>query len=98
MTVNVLRIIHACPVCPSAAPIASALSVRFSHRSVVIIGGLICSVGVVIGAFARNMTELYLTVGFLNGEWFDANTHIKQKHTHKYVIHWSPSLQVLAMH
>ncbi|XP_035521176.1 monocarboxylate transporter 13 [Morone saxatilis] len=49
------------------APVASALSARFSHRSVVITGGLICSIGVVFGAFAGNLIELYLTVGFLNG-------------------------------
>ena len=55
-------------MCPSAAPVASALSARYSHRSVVILGGLICSIGVVLGAFACNLIELYLTVGFLNGE------------------------------
>ncbi|XP_054475509.1 LOW QUALITY PROTEIN: monocarboxylate transporter 2 [Anoplopoma fimbria] len=49
------------------APVASALSARYSHRSVVIMGGLICSVGVVLGAFARNLIDLYVTVGFLNG-------------------------------
>ncbi|KAM7414141.1 hypothetical protein PAMA_019117 [Pampus argenteus] len=49
------------------APGATALSEHYSHRSVVTMGGLICSLGVVIGAFARNLTELYLTVGFLNG-------------------------------
>ncbi|KAM7396377.1 hypothetical protein PAMP_019422 [Pampus punctatissimus] len=70
------------------APGATAVSERYSHRSVVIMGGLICSLGVVIGAFARNLTELYLTVGFLNGEQLDANTHIKQKpkNTHTYRI------------
>ncbi len=70
-------------------------------------GGLICSLGVVLGAFARNLVELYLTVGFLNGEWFEVNAHkqhkLKNTHTHththtKYDIHWSPLLQVLAMH
>lgn len=50
-----------------AAPLASALSARFSHRSVVMIGGLICSVGAITGSFARNLSELYLTVGFLSG-------------------------------
>lgn len=50
-----------------AAPLASALSARFGHRSVVMIGGLICSVGAITGSFARNILELYLTVGFLNG-------------------------------
>lgn len=68
-------------MCPSAAPVASALSARYSHRSVVMMGGLICSVAVVCGAFARSLIELYLTVGFLNGAGFGANTH---KHTHKH--------------
>lgn len=57
-----------CAVCPSAAPVASALSARYSHRAVVMTGGLICTIGVVLGAFARNLNDLYLTVGFLNGE------------------------------
>lgn len=63
-------------------------------------GGLISGVGVMFGAFARNMIELYLTVGLLNGECFEANTHIqhslKNIHT-KHDIHWSAVLQVLAM-
>ncbi|XP_043979813.1 monocarboxylate transporter 13 isoform X1 [Gambusia affinis] len=50
-----------------AAPVSSALSARFSHRAVVISGGLICSAAVVFGALARSLTELYITVGFLNG-------------------------------
>ncbi|KAJ0029632.1 hypothetical protein NQD34_004629 [Periophthalmus magnuspinnatus] len=50
-----------------AAPLASALSARFGHRSIVMIGGLVCSAGVISGSFARNLLELYLTVGFLNG-------------------------------
>lgn len=83
-------------MCSSAAPVASALSARFSHRSVVIIGGLICTVGVVLGSFARNLIELYVTVGFLNGEWFGA-TCTQHKLT-KDDVHWSPFLQVLAMH
>ncbi|KAF3854509.1 hypothetical protein F7725_022564, partial [Dissostichus mawsoni] len=33
------------------APVANALSARYSRRSVVIAGGLISSVGVVFGAF-----------------------------------------------
>lgn len=74
-------------MCLSAAPVASALSARLSHRSVVIIGGLICSTGVITGTFARNLTELYFTVGFLNGKWFGAITHThiqnKLKHTNK---------------
>ncbi|KAL4006089.1 hypothetical protein ACER0C_005802 [Sarotherodon galilaeus] len=63
------------------APVASALSARFSHRAVVITGGLICSLGVVFGAFANNLTELYLTVGFLNG--------------FGYALTWTPTVTML---
>ncbi|XP_040894793.1 monocarboxylate transporter 2 [Toxotes jaculatrix] len=66
------------------APVASALSARYSHRSVVIIGGLICSLGVVIGAFARNLVELYLTVGFLNGLG--------------YALTWTPTVTMLGLY
>lgn len=87
-------VIYECPVFPSAAPVASALSSRYSQRSVVVIGGLICSVGVMLGAFARNLIELYLTVGFLNGKMFEGKQiHIcttqPQKHANKSDIHWS---------
>ncbi|XP_030588092.1 monocarboxylate transporter 2 [Archocentrus centrarchus] len=66
------------------APVASALSARFSHRSVVIAGGLICSLGVIFGAFANNLTELYLTVGFLNG--------------FGYALTWTPTVTMLGFY
>ncbi|XP_071314186.1 monocarboxylate transporter 2 [Trachinotus anak] len=66
------------------APVASALSAHYSHRSVVIIGGLICSLGVVTGAFARNLVELYLTVGFLNGLG--------------YALTWTPTVTMLGLY
>ncbi|KAM9351935.1 monocarboxylate transporter 13 [Symphorus nematophorus] len=66
------------------APVASALSARYSHRSVVIIGGLICSLGVVFGAFAHNLIELYLTVGFLNG--------------FGYALTWTPAVTMLGLY
>lgn len=66
------------------APVASALSARFSHRSVVIIGGLICSVGVMVGSFARTVVELYLTVGLLNG--------------FGYALTWTPTVTMVGMY
>uniref|UniRef100_A0A3Q3VRJ3 Major facilitator superfamily (MFS) profile domain-containing protein n=1 Tax=Mola mola TaxID=94237 RepID=A0A3Q3VRJ3_MOLML len=66
------------------APAASALSARYSHRSVVIVGGLMCSFGVMVGAFARNLTELYLTVGFLNG--------------FGYALTWTPTVTMLGLY
>ncbi|XP_029952810.1 monocarboxylate transporter 2 [Salarias fasciatus] len=66
------------------APIASALSTRYGCRSVVIIGGLICSVGVAVGSFSRTMVELYLTVGFLNG--------------FGYALTWTPTMTLLGLY
>ncbi|KAI3371594.1 hypothetical protein L3Q82_024162 [Scortum barcoo] len=66
------------------APVATALSARYSYRSVVMMGGLICSLGVVLGAFARNLIELYLTVGFLNG--------------FGYALTWTPTVTVLGLY
>lgn len=66
------------------APLASALSARYSQRSVVVVGGIICSLGVVLGAFARNITELYLTVGFLNG--------------FGYALTWTPTVTMLGFY
>lgn len=64
-----------------AAPIASALSARYSTRRVVITGGLICSLGVVLGSFSRNLVDLYLTVGLLNG--------------FGYALTWTPAMTLL---
>ncbi|XP_034540647.1 monocarboxylate transporter 2 [Notolabrus celidotus] len=66
------------------APVASALSTRYSHRSVVIMGGLICSLGVMLGSFSRNVIELYLTVGFLNG--------------FGYALTWTPTVTMLGLY
>ncbi|XP_061578525.1 monocarboxylate transporter 13 [Cololabis saira] len=66
------------------APVASALSARCNHRTVVTAGGLICGVAVVLGAFARNLTELYITVGFLNGLG--------------YALTWTPTVTMLGMY
>uniref|UniRef100_A0A3B3VP77 Si:dkey-246g23.4 n=1 Tax=Poecilia latipinna TaxID=48699 RepID=A0A3B3VP77_9TELE len=67
-----------------AAPVSSALSARFSHRAVVISGGLICSAAVVFGALARSLTELYITVGFLNG--------------FGYALTWTPTVTMLGLY
>ncbi|XP_068169775.1 monocarboxylate transporter 2 [Antennarius striatus] len=66
------------------APVASALSGHYSHRSVVITGGLICSIGIVVGAFARNLNELYVTVGLLNGFGL--------------ALTWTPTMSILGLY
>ncbi|XP_030646680.1 monocarboxylate transporter 2 [Chanos chanos] len=64
-----------------AAPVGAVLSARFGHRVVVIGGGLLSSVGMVAGAHARNLMELYFTVGFLTGLG--------------YALTWTPTVTML---
>lgn len=56
-----------------AAPVGSALSAYFSPRRVVIVGGLLSSIGMVAGSHAQNLLQLYITVGFLTGEHAASN-------------------------
>nr|XP_014349175.1 PREDICTED: monocarboxylate transporter 13-like [Latimeria chalumnae] len=49
------------------APIASALSVRFTHRAVIIVGGLLAFSGMVLGSLGLSMIWMYATAGFLQG-------------------------------
>nr|XP_055029916.1 monocarboxylate transporter 2 [Misgurnus anguillicaudatus]XP_055029917.1 monocarboxylate transporter 2 [Misgurnus anguillicaudatus]XP_055029918.1 monocarboxylate transporter 2 [Misgurnus anguillicaudatus]XP_055029919.1 monocarboxylate transporter 2 [Misgurnus anguillicaudatus] len=63
------------------APIGSALSAYFSHRCVVIVGGLLSSIGMVAGSCAQDLIQLYITVGFLTG--------------FGYALTWTPTVTML---
>ncbi|NWR36293.1 MOT2 protein, partial [Tachuris rubrigastra] len=49
------------------APIASSLCVRYTHRAVVITGGLLAFSGMALGSFGFNMVWMYVTTGLLQG-------------------------------
>ncbi|XP_071587309.1 monocarboxylate transporter 13-like [Heliangelus exortis] len=49
------------------APLASSLCVRYTHRAVVIIGGLLAFSGMALGFLGLNMVWMYATTGFLQG-------------------------------
>ncbi|NXP45915.1 MOT2 protein, partial [Heliornis fulica] len=49
------------------APVASSLCVRYTHRAVVITGGLLASSGMALGFLGLNMVWMYATTGFLQG-------------------------------
>ncbi|XP_074850903.1 monocarboxylate transporter 7-like [Carettochelys insculpta] len=49
------------------APVASSLSVRYTHRIVVIIGGLLAFSGMTLGSLGFNTLWMYTTMGFLQG-------------------------------
>uniref|UniRef100_A0A803SNX7 Solute carrier family 16 member 6 n=1 Tax=Anolis carolinensis TaxID=28377 RepID=A0A803SNX7_ANOCA len=48
------------------APLSTILSNRFGHRLVVMIGGLLISTGMVVGSFARTVTEMYISIGIVS--------------------------------
>ncbi|CAG9864854.1 unnamed protein product [Phyllotreta striolata] len=50
-----------------AGPIGSALVDRYGCRSMTIIGGIICTVGLASSAFARSIGVMYLTFGVIGG-------------------------------
>ncbi|XP_063036173.1 monocarboxylate transporter 13-like [Melospiza melodia melodia] len=49
------------------APVASSLCVQYTHRRVVITGGLLAFSGMALGFFGLNMVWLFATTGFLQG-------------------------------
>ncbi|KAM4692286.1 monocarboxylate transporter 7 isoform 1-T2 [Rhinophrynus dorsalis] len=49
------------------APLSSVLSNRFGHRPVVMIGGFLTSLGMILASFARNVVEMYITIGVVSG-------------------------------
>ena len=51
----------------SSGPIASALSNRFTCRSVVMVGGVIAASGYILSYFATSLLYMYVTAGFLTG-------------------------------
>lgn len=53
------------------APAASALTIRFSQRVVIIAGGLLCSLGMLLASLDLSLPWLYLTMGVLEGNPFE---------------------------
>uniref|UniRef100_A0A8C5VRP2 Monocarboxylate transporter 11 n=1 Tax=Microcebus murinus TaxID=30608 RepID=A0A8C5VRP2_MICMU len=51
----------------AASPVGSALSTRWGARPVVMVGGVLTSLGFVCSAFARSLAHVYLGLGLLAG-------------------------------
>ncbi|KAB1266241.1 Monocarboxylate transporter 11 [Camelus dromedarius] len=51
----------------AASPVGSALSTRWGARPVVMVGGVLTSLGLVFSAFAHSLLHLYLGLGVLAG-------------------------------
>ncbi|XP_053119644.1 monocarboxylate transporter 11-like [Hemicordylus capensis] len=50
-----------------ASPIGSAASMRYGARPVVMLGGLLSSLGILWASFSTSLLQLYLTLGLLTG-------------------------------
>ncbi|KAH3853453.1 hypothetical protein DPMN_095977 [Dreissena polymorpha] len=48
-------------------PLASTLCNKYSCRFVVMLGSIICSIGILLSAFMRDLRPLYITYGILGG-------------------------------
>ncbi|XP_063149520.1 monocarboxylate transporter 7 [Candoia aspera] len=49
------------------APLSTVVANRFGHRLVVMIGGLLVSIGMVAASFARTVVEMYISIGIVSG-------------------------------
>lgn len=54
---------------PFSGPLCSILVERFGCRITVMVGGLLSGVGMVASAFSNSLSQLYLTAGFITGEY-----------------------------
>lgn len=52
-----------------SGPLSSILVNKYGSRPVVMMGGLLCSAGMVAASFSSSVIELYLAVGLLGGKF-----------------------------
>ncbi|XP_058413738.1 monocarboxylate transporter 2 [Diceros bicornis minor] len=51
----------------AGGPVSSVLVNKYGSRPVVMVGGLLCCLGMVSASFSTSVLQLYLTVGFIGG-------------------------------
>uniref|UniRef100_A0A673CCG9 Zgc:114041 n=1 Tax=Sphaeramia orbicularis TaxID=375764 RepID=A0A673CCG9_9TELE len=72
------------------APAASVLTLLFSQRVVIVVGGLLCASGMLLASLDLSLPWLYLSMGVLQGtgisfSWIPANSMVSH-----YFVHWRP--------
>lgn len=70
-----------------SAPTASGLCEKFSCRTVVFIGGLLCCLGLSLSFFATNLSQLCLTFGVLTGNSAEFTVSYRTS------VYWTSSAQ-----
>ncbi|XP_013014854.1 monocarboxylate transporter 2 [Cavia porcellus] len=51
----------------AGGPISSILVNKYGSRPVVMVGGLLCCLGMILASFSNSVVQLYITVGFIGG-------------------------------
>uniref|UniRef100_UPI0037E8C57E monocarboxylate transporter 13 n=1 Tax=Semicossyphus pulcher TaxID=241346 RepID=UPI0037E8C57E len=78
------------------APLASVLTLQFSQRVVIIVGGLLAASGMLLASLDLSLPWLYLTMGILQGlgisfAWIPANSMVSH-----YFVRWRPIVYAIA--
>ncbi|XP_070689523.1 monocarboxylate transporter 13 [Pempheris klunzingeri] len=78
------------------APVASVLTIQFSQRVVIIVGGLLAASGMLLASLDLSLPWLYLTMGILQGigisfSWIPANSMVSH-----YFARWRPIAYAIA--
>ncbi|TMS03336.1 Monocarboxylate transporter 12 [Larimichthys crocea] len=78
------------------APVASVLTLQFSQRVVIIVGGLLAASGMLLASLDLSLPWLYLTIGILQGlgisfSWIPANSMVSH-----YFVRWRPIAYAIA--
>ncbi|KAM9360181.1 monocarboxylate transporter 13 [Symphorus nematophorus] len=78
------------------APVASVLTLQFSQRVVIIVGGLLASSGMLLASLDLSLPGLYLTMGILQGigisfSWIPATSMVSH-----YFVRWRPIAYAIA--
>lgn len=53
---------------PPPGPISSVLVNTYGCRPIVMIGGCLCSLGMILASFCSSVLQLYLCIGVIGGE------------------------------
>lgn len=56
-----------------SAPLASVLTLQFSQRVVIIVGGLMAALGMLLASLDLSLPWLYLTLGILQGSTLETS-------------------------
>lgn len=81
----------------AGGPISSILVNKYGSRPVVIVGGLLCCLGMILASFSNSVVQLYITVGFIGGLGLAFNLQPALTIIGKYFYRKRPMANGLAM-